>query len=104
MAKRCPYCGEHPRDVCKPSGVKCQECGKVGHFAVVCRQRFSKGISSLYLHLAEKSHGKFIKVDVSCADASTSSLFWLPDSGAEIDAIGVDHEDLDTIDRHLRLK
>ena len=103
MAKRCPYCGEnwHPRDVCKASGVKCQECGKVGHFAVVCRQRFSKGVSSLYLHLAEKSHGKFIKVDVSCADASTSSLFWLPDSGAEIDAIGV--EDLDTIDRHLRL-
>ena len=77
MAKQCPYCGEnwHPRDVCKASGVKCQECGKVGHFAVVCRQRFSKGVSSLYLHLAEKSHGKFIKVDVSCADASTSSFF-----------------------------
>ena len=35
-----PYCGmgQQPRDRCRAAGRSCRKCGKVGHFAAVCRQ------------------------------------------------------------------
>jgi hypothetical protein len=34
----CRNCGlHHPRGECKASGQRCNHCGKIGHFARVCR-------------------------------------------------------------------
>ena len=43
---RCYFCGGpyHPRHLCKAREVNCSKCGKVGHFARVCRSR--PGLSS----------------------------------------------------------
>ena len=39
VQRRCYFCGGaiHPRNVCKARNATCNKCGKVGHFAKVCR-------------------------------------------------------------------
>ena len=39
VQRRCYFCGGavHPRSVCKARNATCKKCGKVGHFAKVCR-------------------------------------------------------------------
>ena len=48
-------------------------------------------------HLSQRLGG----IQVDCDDAQRCLVQWLPDSGAEVDAMG--QKDLDKIDPHLKL-
>ena len=44
---------------------------------------------------------RLVGIQADCDDAQRCLVQWLPDSGAEVDAIG--QKDLDKIDPHLKL-
>ena len=103
----CKYCGGdlHPREQCKSLGKTCRICSKVGHFADVCSRRSAAALHEeatvgyLYLNQTGCSN-RLLEVGVTCDDMSASRVLWLPDTGADIDAIGL--SDLDKIDPSLK--
>ena len=61
-------------------------------------------VGHLYIHhmfLKEHLSQRLVGIQVDCDDAQRCLVEWLPNSGAEVDAIG--QIDLDTIDPHLKL-
>ena len=90
----CYYCGDgsHPRSQCPARRQFCQQCGKQGHFAVVCRQKARQSVQQatlghLYLHQTEKAGDHLISILVTLHDDCQLEIRWLPDSGADVDAL-----------------
>ena len=90
----CYYCGDgsHPRSQCPARRQFCQQCGKQGHFAVVCRQKAPQSVQQatlghLYLHQTEKSGDHLISILVTLHNDCQHEIRWLPDSGADVDAL-----------------
>ena len=110
----CPFCGEdfHTRDQCPASRKRCLKCGKIGHFRSVCKRQLepktlaeldsvlaepveepdSVGTSSsgavghLYVHrLSTKD--RMVDVAVTLEGSVRALIKWLPDTGADVDAI-----------------
>ena len=89
----CYYCGDgsHPRSQCPARRQFCQQCGKQGHFAVVCRQKAPQSVQQatlghLYLHQTEKAGNHLISILVTLHNDCQREIRWLPDSGADVDA------------------
>ena len=90
----CYYCGDglHPRSQCPARRQFCQQCGKQGHFAVVCRQKAPQSVQQatlghLYLHQTEKAGDHFISILVTLHNDCKHEICWLADSGADVDAL-----------------
>ncbi|XP_068226846.1 uncharacterized protein [Palaemon carinicauda] len=115
--ERCFRCGRDRHcdmNVCKARDKKCSQCGKIGHFAAVCRST-GKETSSLLKKSKDsklKSTGSKLNRDVhrivsdvyvnSAISQATpkvqihithptgnSSILWTPDSGAEATVMGL---------------
>ena len=103
----CRFCGEiHPEGQCKAYNQTCRLCLKVGHFARVCRQRTlpspgTTSVDSLFVNQAGPSRNKLVTVGVGIQGGSSSAIGWLPDTGADVDAIGL--TDPDSIHPSLRM-
>ncbi|XP_065196416.1 uncharacterized protein LOC135827906 [Sycon ciliatum] len=103
----CRFCGEtHPKGQCKAYNQTCRLCLKVGHFARVCQQRTSPSpgttsVDSLFVNQAGPSRNKLVTVGVAIQGGSSCAIGWLPDTGADVDAISL--TDLDGIDPSLRM-
>ena len=90
----CYYCGDgsHPRSQCPAWRQFCQQCGKQGHLAVVCRQKAPQSVQQatlghLYLHQTEKAGDHLISILVTLHNDCQHEIRWLPDSGADVDAL-----------------
>ena len=76
----------------QPGDNFCQQCGKQGHFAVVCRQKAPQSVQQatlghLYLHQTEKADDHLISILVTLHNDCQHEIRWLPDSGADVDAL-----------------
>ena len=105
-SSQCDYCGDgvHPREQCKARKQICHNCNKRGHFASVCRQKTKPqaqptSITHLYLRQATQAFDHLITVHTQTNPDTQGNIRWLPDSGADVDAITV--KDLATLDSDL---
>lgn len=95
VKKGCQYCGsqkQHVHKDCPAREKECFSCGKLGHFAKVCRSARDKSAVSgiqrdwppAQLELVAPHDCKPVAV---IATEEAASLLALPDPGAEIDAV-----------------
>jgi len=111
QSSSCPNCGgsAHPKERCPARSKNCKFCEKLGHFQSVCRQRLNQSKSSAnqkpkanpkeklevkqvgYLSVRNATSHKptLIPVKTTFASSAAQDLQWLPDTGADIDAIGI---------------
>ncbi|XP_064089177.1 uncharacterized protein LOC135203373 [Macrobrachium nipponense] len=114
--ERCFRCGKDRHsdmNVCKAKDKKCSHCGKIGHFAVVCRStgketpsllkkskdsklksngRLNRDvhriISDVYVSSAISQATPKVQIHIT-HPAGNSSILWTPDSGAEATVMGL---------------
>ncbi|XP_065182282.1 uncharacterized protein LOC135812991 [Sycon ciliatum] len=98
---QCPNCGRTPhasKSQCPAHGKKCSGCKIIGHFQAVCRksrkpadQSSQRTLGRLQLRRAQCDASPTVPVDTQlCTEPDATSLEWIPDTGSDIDAIGVD--------------
>ena len=91
----CANCGDgcHPRTQCKARKHFCGHCGKAGHFATVCRQKTQSlqqaTLGHLELHQTGAIRDHLVSITVEINNDLRQDIFWLPDSGAGVDALSV---------------
>lgn len=110
----CPKCGRgmHTSDQkCRATNATCNNCHKIGYFAVVCRARSRKPstrrkvvplrdvgtyqrklhriIADVYCDKEKRRQAPRIKIVTTHPDGQRS-IFWTPDSGAEATVMGWD--------------
>ncbi len=97
-ASGCLNCGNkeyHKRADCPASGKECHACGKRDHFSSVCNKEKNKksvNVRSIRVHSATVGADTAAElVDISVApkgpSAYAAQVLFLPDTGAELDAI-----------------
>ena len=117
LGTSCSFCGHgrHPRPQCPACKRACRKCGKTGHFEVLCRSQGTEkeqrssgkpteakhGMTGhLYLRRAADCQCCLVDLAVQPDDAlETKTVAWLPDTGADVDAIRLDG--LHAIDPYL---
>eukprot|EP00117_Sycon_ciliatum_P020010 scpid17310/ scgid17953/ len=91
---KCHNCGRtaHTKSECPAAGRKCNGCQRMGHFLATCPAA-KKTVGQLKLQRAISSRdASTIVVDTQLVSASEpTSLRWLPDTGSDVDAIGLAH-------------
>ena len=95
--ERCEFCGitrpSHVREECPALTRECHKCKQVGHFAAVCKWTRQKGkapkaVGYVSLHRAgTRQEDQLVPISVQHRSNPPSKVCWLPDSGAEIDAM-----------------
>ena len=101
----CGYCenGCNPRTQCKTRKHFCGRCGKLGHFATVCRQKTrllqQATLIHLYLHQTGAIRDHLVSITVEINNDLRRDIPWLPDSGANVNALSV--QDLRLSDPNL---
>ncbi|XP_046449296.1 uncharacterized protein LOC124197793 [Daphnia pulex] len=94
----CHNCGSkehHKRADCPASGRECRACGKRGHFSSVCNgEKYKKSGDVRSISVHSTTVGAFTAAELvdifvapKGASASAAQVRFLPDSGAELDAI-----------------
>ncbi|XP_062538950.1 uncharacterized protein LOC134207247 [Armigeres subalbatus] len=94
----CPRCNRwmHKNQICPALKLKCNECGIMGHFAVVCRKKrvhaiFDTGSQSDVTNVAKEEELNalsFEDVLIKCRVGSSSPTLFLIDSGADVNVVG----------------
>ena len=95
--QRCEFCGitspSHVREECPALTRECHKCKQVGHFAAVCKLtrqtgKAPKAVGYVSLHRAgTRQEDQLVPISVQHGSNPPSKVCWLPDSGAEIDAM-----------------
>ena len=97
---KCPNCGRsaHTKSPCPAQGKTCNGCKGVGHFQAMCRKNPPKAkqetgkLGQLKLCRTSKVANSVIQISTLLATESDPvPLSWIPDTGSDIDAIGVQH-------------
>ena len=99
---RCPNCGRgpHAKSACPANGRKCNGCKGRGDFAAFCPKNkkspsgSDKMIDQLKLRQAASPATLQATLDVSTrlnTESSSTVLAWVPDTGSDVDAIGLNH-------------
>ena len=96
-SKKCKWCGDaaHARKDCRAKGKECDNCGKKDHFAAVCRsQPKAKGqmsitIASTTPQIAAVATADMVALAIKPESGARRPIIvsFLPDTGAELDAI-----------------
>ncbi|XP_068206283.1 uncharacterized protein [Palaemon carinicauda] len=115
--ERCFRCGRDRHsdmNVCKARDKKCSQCGKIGHFAAVCRSTGKETssllkknkdsklkstvsklnrdvhriVSDVYVNSAISQATPKVQIHIT-HPAGNSSILWTPDSGAEATVMGL---------------
>ena len=94
----CHNCGNkeyHKRADCPAAGKECRACGKIGHFASVCekeKKKKSGDVRSISVHsttIGAVTSEELVDISVApqASSSSAAQVLFLPDTGAELDAI-----------------
>ena len=103
----CQHCsdGHHPRDQCKARNQTFRNRGKRGHLASVCRQKNrlhalqATNLDHPFLRQAHRTADYLVAIQTQIDGTGVDDTRWLPDSGADIDAMSA--KDLATVDPNL---
>ena len=96
---KCPACGRsHNKQPCPALTWKCGKCHQKGHFGHMCpnppaQPKRTANLAHLSLSRASNSNSSaFISVDTQLEHVvAPCTLRWLPDTGSDVDAIGLHH-------------
>ncbi len=94
----CHNCGSkeyHKRADCTPAGKECHDCSKISHFTSVCEKEKKKksgdvrSISGHSTTIGAVTAAELVDISVSpqVSSSSAAQVLFLPDTGAEFDAI-----------------
>jgi len=92
---KCPHCGRspHTKAACPARGKTCNACKGKDHFERQCpqtKQPSARTLASLKLFKATASNPVYVPVDTTLnTEATATSLSWIPDTGSDVDAIGL---------------
>ncbi|XP_065195262.1 uncharacterized protein K02A2.6-like [Sycon ciliatum] len=99
--KKCPQCGRstHTKSACPAAGKTCNGCKATGHFEKMCpkKSKQPRGSKIGQLKLQQASSGQQGTVSVTTTlntEETGAAINWIPDSGSDVDAIGLRHLDL----------
>lgn len=96
---KCRNCGaatQHKKEDCPAQGKECHACGKANHYASVCLSKNKPKIAAMADHrlgsisnrtIATVKRDEMVKLSVLPALGDAAESLFLPDTGAEIDAI-----------------
>ena len=91
--KKCPNCGHsaHTKNPCPAADRKCSACHRTGHFLSMCPSSGKKTVGVLKLQRTTSSRDSHtVTLDTQLVSAfQPTSMQWLPDTGSDIDAIGL---------------
>ena len=97
--KKCPQCGRsaYTKSACPAAHRKCNGCKATSHFEKLCPKKTkpvpsSNRIGQLKLQQATSGNQYTISVDaILNTDATGAAVEWIPDTGSDVDAIGLHH-------------
>ncbi|XP_065190755.1 uncharacterized protein LOC135821686 [Sycon ciliatum] len=90
---KCPNCGRsaHTKSACPAIGKLCNRCKVAGHFQSMCPKRKKQTqIGMLKVRRAQESGSDTVRLATKlCTEPQPVQLQWIPDTGSDIDAIGI---------------
>ena len=101
---RCPKCGcgPHAKSACPANGRQCNDCNSRGHFVAFCPKKMKpppgsdKKIGQLKLRQAASPATLQVTLNIYTrlnTESSSTVLAWVPDTGSDVDAIGLNQLD-----------
>ncbi len=95
--KKCGRCGfnTHKNGKCPAASASCNKCGKTGHFGSVCRSATDsskpKKVNFIALGSAMVDPMEMMTLETHPQGGVKKDFQWLPDTGAEEEAMGESH-------------
>ena len=90
---KCPNCGRspHTKSACPAIGKLCNGCKVAGHFQSMCPKRKKQTqIGMLKVRRTQESGSDTVRLATKlCTEPQPVQLQWIPDTGSDIDAIGI---------------